>query len=184
MVDSLAPKRDIGLMGEYTLKQMSIWTGVFNGDGQNVTVNADSALLGVGRVVVHPLPQLSLAINGARYFGDSTRYGADAAYESPRATLKGEYIGQRRDGAEGPDDWGWYGSGAVFVIPGVQAVGKYEEFGRPGVSTAVRNRAWTAGVNVYPSGRNLRLTFDYVSRKIGEPGIRKGRLLAQVQARF
>lgn len=184
VVDSLAPKRDIGIMGEYTYRRVSLWMGVFNGEGQNVTANADSTPLGVGRVAVRALPQLSLAVNGARYFGDSTRYGVDGAYERGRVTLKAEYIGQARDRAPGPDDWGWYGLGAVFLFPKVQAVGKYEEFGRPSVAAAVKNRAWTAGLNLYPSGRNLRLTVDYVSRKIGDPGGRKGRLLAQVQAKF
>ena len=184
VVDSLAPKRDIGVMGEYTYRKVSFWAGVFNGEGQNVTANTDSTILGVGRVAVRLMPELSFGVNGARYFGDSARYGVDAAYEGSRVTLKGEYIGQARDAAVGPDDWGWYGLGALLVIPAVQAVGKYEEFGRPGISTAVKNRGWTAGLNVYPHGRNLRLTFDYVSRKIGEPGVRKGRLLAQVQARF
>jgi hypothetical protein len=70
------------------------------------------------------------------------------------------------------------------VIPTVQAVGKYEEFNRPGIPAATKNRAWTAGLNLYPGGKNLRLTFDYLSRRIGEPGVRKGRLLAQVQAKF
>jgi phosphate-selective porin len=184
VVDSLAPKRDLGVMGEYTYRKVSLWAGVFNGEGQNVTVNTDSTLLGVGRVAVQVMPQLSLAVNGARYFGDSTRYGADAAYEGARVTVKGEYIGQARDEAAGADDWGWYGLAAIYVVPSVQAMAKYEEFGRPSVTTAVKNRAWTAGFNLYPRGRNLRLTFDYVSRKIGEPGVRKGRLLAQVQARF
>lgn len=183
-VDSLAPKRDIGLLGEYTHRRVSIWAGVFNGEGQNVAANADSTLLGVGRLAVRVLSQLALAVNGAWYFGDSTRYGVDAAYEDSRFTLKGEYLGQTRDEASSADDWGWYGLGAVYVIPTVQAVGKYEEFARPGVTTAVKNRAWTAGLNVYPSGKNLRLTFDYLSRRVGEPGVRKGRLLAQVQAKF
>jgi hypothetical protein len=66
----------------------------------------------------------------------------------------------------------------------VQAVAKYEEFGRPAVTTSVKSRAWTAGLNFYPSGKNLRLAFDYLSRRIGEPGVRKGRLLAQVQVKF
>lgn len=184
VVDSLAPKRDIGLMGEYTYRQVGLWAGVFNGEGQNVTSNSDSTLLGAARLAVRLLPQLSLAVNGAWYLGDSTRYGVDAAYEGTRFALKGEFLGQRRDEASSPDDWGWYGLGTVYVIPAVQAVGKYEEFGRPGVSTAVKNRAWTAGLNVYPDGRSFRLTFDYVGRKIGEPGVRKGRLLAQVQAKF
>ena len=183
-VDSLAPKRDIGLLGEYAHRRVSIWAGVFNGEGQNVTGNTDSTLLGVGRLAVRVLPQLAVAVNGAWYFGDSTRYGVDAAYEDPRFALKAEYLGQRREEASSPDDWGWYGLGAVYVISTVQAVGKYEEFARPGVSAAVKNRAWTAGLNVYPGGRNFRLTFDYVSRKIGEPGVRKGRLLGQVQAKF
>ncbi|MEP7227847.1 MAG: hypothetical protein ABI785_10835, partial [Gemmatimonadales bacterium] len=135
-------------------------------------------------LAVRLLPQLALAVNGARYFGDSTRYGVDAAFEDTRFSAKGEYLGQSRDEASGSDDWGWYGLGAVYLVPTVQAVGKYEEFARPGVTTAVKNRAWTAGLNVYPSGKNLRLTFDYLSRRIGEPGVRKGRLLAQVQAKF
>jgi hypothetical protein len=183
-VDSLAPKRDIGIMGEYTYRMAHFWAGVFNGEGQNVTANSDSTLLGVARVAVRVMPGLSLAANGARYFGDSTRYGVDAAYEGARATFKGEYIGQARDAAPGPDDWGWYGLGGVFVIPTVQAVGKYEEFARPAVTTEVKSRSWTLGLNVYPHGRNLRLTFDYASRKVGDPGIRRGRLLAQMQAKF
>ena len=184
VVDSLAHKRDIGLMGEYTYGSVAVWAGVFNGEGQNVTANTDSTVLGVARLAVRLIPELSLALNGARYFGDSTRYGVDAAYEDSQFALKGEYLGQRRDEGPGSDDWGWYGLATAYVIPTIQAVGRYEEFGPPGVTTAVRNRAWTAGVNVYPSGRSLRLTFDYLSRKIGEPGVRKGRLLAQVQAKF
>ena len=123
-VDSLAPKRDIGLMGEYTYRRVRIWTGVFNGEGQNVTANTDSTLLGVGRLAVRVLPQLALGVNGAWYFGDSTRYGVDAAYEDDRFALKAEYLGQRRDEASASDDWGWYGLAAVFVVPTVQAVGK------------------------------------------------------------
>lgn len=183
-VDSLAPKRDIGLMAEYGYRRFYLWAGVFNGEGQNLTANTDSTVLGVARLAVRLLPHLSLAVNGARYFDDSSRYGADAAYEDARLAVKGEYLGQTRDEASGSDDWGWYGLGAVYVVPTVQAVGKYEEFGRPGVTSAVKSRAWTAGLNLYPRGKSLRLTFDYLSRSIGEPGVRKGRLLAQVQAKF
>jgi hypothetical protein len=149
-----------------------------------VTANTDSTVLGVVRMAARLNPELSIGVNGARYFGDSTRYGVDAAYEGGRFAVKGEYLGQTRDGTSGSDDWGWYGLGSVYVVPTVQAVGKYEEFARPGVNAAVKNRAWTAGLNVYPSGKNFRLTFDYLSRRIGEPGVRKARLLGQVQAKF
>lgn len=184
VVDSIAPKRDIGVMGEYSRGGLGLWAGVFNGEGQNITANTDSTVLGVARVVVHVLPKVALGVNGARYFGDSTRYGVDAAYDDARIGLRGEYIGQTRDTRAGLDDWGWYGLGSLFVVPTLQAVFKYEDFGRPSLTAAVRSRAWTTGVNWFPSGKNLRLTFDYLSRKIGVPGIRRGRLLGQVQARF
>jgi hypothetical protein len=141
-------------------------------------------LSGVARLAARLLPQLSVWVNGAWYFGDSTRYGIDAAYENSRFALKGEFLGQGRNRASLSDDRGWYGLGAVFVVPTVQAVGKYEEFARPGLSAGSKSRAWTAGLNVYPRGQNLRLTFDYVSRKTEEPETQKGRLLAQVQAKF
>lgn len=184
VVDSLAPKRDLGIMGEATYKRLGLWAGVFNGEGQNITANTDSTLLGVARLAVRVTPELSFAVNGAAYFGDSTRYGIDGAYEDSRFALKGEYIGQSRDEVSGSDDWGWYGLGAVYLVPTAQAVAKYEEFGRPSVTTAVKNRAWTAGLNLYPNGRNLRLAFDYVSRKIGDPGVRKDHVLGQVQVKF
>jgi phosphate-selective porin len=183
-VDSLAPKRDIGLMAEYSYRSVALWAGVFNGDGQNVTANPDSTMLGVARLAVRVLPHLALGVNGAQYFGDSTRYGVDIAYEDQRFAVKGEYLGQTRNNAPGSADRGWYGLGGMFLIPEVQAVAKFEEFERPGVTSAVGNDAWTAGLNVYPSGRNLRIALDYLSRRNADSGSRKARLLAQVQAKF
>jgi len=182
VVDSLSPKRDIGLMGEYGYRQISVWAGVFNGEGINVTSNADSTLLAVARVAVTPLSAFSVAANVARYIGDSTRYSVDGAYENKRLTVRAEYVAERDD-VTAENRYGWYGLGAISVIPAVQGVAKYEEYTVPGTASS-RNRAWTAGVNVYPSGRKLRLTFDYVSRRIGEPAQRHGRVLAQVQAKF
>jgi phosphate-selective porin len=184
VVDSLAPKRDIGVMGEYNFAWLTVIGGVFNGEGQNVNANADSAVLGAARMAVRPVPELSVAINAARYFGDSTRYGIDVAYEPRWGTLKGEYLAQHRDAAGGPDDWGWYGLGAFLLFDGVQLVGKYEEFARPAISSVAKVRAWTAGFNIYPKTRNLRLAFDYASRLAGDPGVQKGRVLGQVQVKF
>ena len=185
VVDSLAPKRDIGLMGEYGVgKAVSVYAGVFNGEGQNVTANRDSTALGVGRVVVRPVARLSVGANAARYFADSTRYGVDASYEDDRIAVRAEYVGQAHDGMSVPDDHGWYVLGACAVRPEVQLVAKYETFERPGVSAQQKNRAWTAGANLFPFGRATRFTLEYVSRKIGEPGIRKGQLLAQAQVKY
>lgn len=185
VVDSLAPKRDLGLMADVaiTTKAM-LYGGVFGGDGQNVTTNKDSTVLGVARLVVRPIPEIALGANVASYFGDSTRFGADANYEGRIVTVRGEYVEQSRDSLGGKHDHGWFALGAVKVHPVVQLVGKYEDFSRDEVSLQQRNKAWTAGTNLFLHGTAVKLNLEYISREIGEPGIRKGQVLAQLQARF
>jgi len=182
VVDSLAPKRDIGVMADYALGgRATLTAGVFNGEGQNVTANRDSSALGVARVAVRPVPYLVVGTNVARYFQDSTRYGADASLESPWLILRGEYVGQHHDQVTG-DDKGWYALAAAPVRPWLEPVLKYEWFNRSGVPLdAQKNRAWTVGANVFPWGKATRVTLEYVSRSVGEPGIRKSQALAQVQ---
>jgi phosphate-selective porin O/P len=185
VVDSLAPKRDIGLMADYAFGgRATVSVGLFNGEGQNITANADSSALGIARVTVRPVPFLALGTNAARYFADSTRYGVDASLESPWVVLRGEYVGQHHDQGSG-DDKGWYALAAAPVRPWLQPVLKYERFNRPSVALeAQKNRAWTAGVNLFPWGRATRFTLEYVSRKVGEPGVRKSLGLAQAQVIF
>jgi phosphate-selective porin len=187
VVDSLAPKRDIGLMADYALGgRATISAGVFNGEGQNITANTDSSALGVVRISYRPIPYLVLGVNAARYFADSTRYGIDANVESPWVILRGEYIGQHRDVAGSDDDRGWYTLAAAPLRPWLQPVVKYEWFNRPGIAPTgtLKNRAWTAGVNLFPWGRATRFTLEYVSRKLGDPGTRKSLALAQAQVVF
>jgi hypothetical protein len=185
VVDSLAPKRDIGVMGEYAAgRVVTAYAGVFNGEGTNLTANTDSTVLGVARVALRPVPHLTLGLNGARYFGDSTRYGVDAAYTDDRFVLRGEYLGQSRDSARGADDQGWYVLGACAFVPDVQFVSRYEEFERPGVSSQSKIRAWSLGANIRPLGPSTRFTLEYLSRKAGDPGVRRGRLLAQAQVKY
>ncbi len=185
VVDSLAPKRDIGIMGEYRVAQVvTLFAGAFNGEGQNVTANRDSTVLGVSRLVVRPIPHVALGANVARYFGDSTRYGADANYEDPRAVARVEWVAQAHDRTNAPHDKGWYALGGYFVIPTVQLVAKYEWFTRAALGPQPKNRAWTAAANLYPWNRNTRIVLEYLSRRIGEPGIRSGQGLAQFQVKF
>jgi hypothetical protein len=189
VVDSLAPKRDIGVMVDYARGgRATAALGVFNGNGQNITGNPDSALLAVARVTYRPIPFLVVGVNGARYFGraDSTRYGVDLSVEAPWGVLRGEYVGQHRQDVTGDDD-GWYALAAVPVRPWLQPVFKYEWFDRsPAVAAAgvQKNRAWTAAVNLFPFGRSTRLTLEYISREVGEPGDRTGVGLAQAQVVF
>jgi Phosphate-selective porin O and P len=186
VVDSLAPKRDIGIMADYAIGgRATISAGIFNGEGQNITANGDSSALCVARVTFRPVPYLVLGVNAARYFADSTRYGVDAGFESPWIILRGEYVGQHRDVLDADDDKGWYALAAAPLSPWLQPVFKYEWFDRPGVAPDVqKNRAWTAAVNLFPWGRATRLTLEYISRKVGEPGVRRSLGLAQAQVIF
>jgi phosphate-selective porin len=185
VVDSLAPKRDMGVMADYALGgRATVALGVFNGNGQNITANSDSALLGIVRATYRPIPLLVVGVNAARYFADSTRYGADISLEAPWVILRGEYVAQDRDGI-GEDDDGWYALAAAPLRPWVQPLVKLERFDRPTVADgSQKNRAWTAGINLFPWGRLTRLTFEYVSRKVGNPGVRTGVGLAQAQVLF
>ncbi|HKP50402.1 MAG TPA: porin [Gemmatimonadales bacterium] len=187
VVDSLAPKRDIGLMADYALGGRAVVSaGIFNGEGQNITANTDSSTLGVVRVAFRPLPYLLLGLNAASYFGDSTRYGADASVESPWIILRAEYIGQHRNVLAIEDDRGWYALVAAPLRPWLQPVLKYEWFDRVGIAPTevLENRALTAAVNLFPWGRATRFTLEYVSREVGEPGVRKNLALAQAQVVF
>jgi phosphate-selective porin len=186
VVDSLAPKRDIGMMADYALGgRAAIAVGVFNGNGQNLGSNPDSALLGVARVSVRPVNLVAVGVNVARYFADSTRYGADASLESPWLVLRGEVVAQRRDAGDTGDDWGWFALGAVPVRPWLQPLVKLEWFDRGAMMEgSQKNRAWTLGANLFPWGRSSRLTLEYVSRKVGAAGVRRGVALAQAQVIF
>jgi phosphate-selective porin len=182
-VDSLAPKRDLGVMADYDLGGRAlVMLGVFNGEGQNVTANADSSLLVVARTTARPFPFLTFGANLADYAGDSTRYGLDVLMEHQGASLRGEYLGQRRDGLE-RDDEGWYAMAAYRVTPWLQLAFRQEHFRRAAVAEA-RHRASTAGANFDLLEGKLRLTANYVSRRIGDPGVRRGTLIGQVQLRF
>ena len=40
------------------------------------------------------------------------------------------------------------------------------------------------GIRLRKLAPNLKLTVEYISRKVGDPGTRKGMVLTQIQARF
>lgn len=185
VVDSLAPKRDIGFMADYQLlPQLLISAGVFNGEGINVTANRDSTVLGVARIAVRPMPQITFGLNAARWFGDSTRYGADVAYQDTRFLARGEYAGGARDSLSGKDDWGWYGVVGFKVKPAVQFIAKYEDFQREQIGPQFKNRAYSIGINTYPVISNVRLSAFYVSRKVGDPGVRVSQVQTQLQVKY
>lgn len=185
VVDSLAPKRDIGVLADYDFHQrVQLFAGVFNGEGANTTANRDSTALGVVRAVVRLHRDVTIGANVARYFGDSTRFGADVNYEGPRLTARAEVVAQARDSVGGDHDRGWFVLGAYKVTEGVQLVAKYEDFQRPKFGSAQDNRAWTGAINIFVAGPAVRLTFAYTNREIGDPGKTTETALGQLQVRF
>ena len=82
VVDSLATKRDIGVMGDVAIgPYATIALGVFNGEGQNASTNRDSTVLLVSRATTRIIPQLTVGGSFARFGPDSLRYGAEASVE-------------------------------------------------------------------------------------------------------
>ena len=184
VVDSLAPKRDIGAMVAYAFRPyLTLQAGFFNGEGQNRIVNTDSTNLVVARVTVRPIPFVTLGSNVGAYGSDSTRWGVDAQVDYRGATLRGEYIWQDHH-VERPNDSGWYGLAAYRVLPWVQLVFRQEQFERDAISLDRRVVATTGGVNVEFAAARVRLLANYVSRRIGDPGVRNSTVITQLQVRF
>jgi hypothetical protein len=184
VVDTLAPKRDIGVMAELTPRPpLTLSAGVFNGEGQNVGVNRDSVVLLVARAVVHPLGGLDLGANGAWNGTRSQRYGLEATLERRGWLVRGEWIGQRRPG-DIPDDYGWFVLGAYRLVPWLQLKMQQEDFQRPALGARRRMGATTAGANLdLPGGRN-RFIVEYVGRRTGSPFTTRDQALVQWQVRF
>ena len=184
VVDSLAPKRDIGVMGEWRLSTLATLSlGVYNGDGQNKPANRDSTLMVSSRLSLRPIAMLTVAAEVARYNRDSTRYGVDGGFEWRGVTLRGEYIAQHRR-LKRPVDWGFFGLAAYRVEPWLQLVLKRERFQRPAIGSTQYNAATTGGVNVDLPGGRTRIIADYVARRIAFPGILTRTLITQLQVRF
>jgi hypothetical protein len=183
-VDALAPKRDLGVMGEIGVGlPVTLSAGVFNGEGVNVTANRDSALLAVGRLAARPLPGVELGAGIAAYGGDSLRYGADVALRAGPATLRAEYLGQRRDGVAG-DDAGWYVLGGVQAHPALQLVARYEELEQTAIADAADARAWTAGAVLGLVDRRAKLLLAVTGRRDAPGAEWDPAAVAQLQLRF
>lgn len=183
VVDSLAPKRDIGVMGEWTAPYASASLGVFNGEGPNASANRDSSMLVVSRVTVRPIAPVWLGGSVARYSPDSTRYGVEANLEWRGCTTRAELIGQHKRGRT-QDDQGWYVLTTARLLPWLRAVGRVEDFQRPGIGQNRRSSATTAGLDVELPGGRTRFFVNLISRRTGYPRVQRNSVIGQVQVRF
>ncbi len=185
-VDSLAPKYDIGLLGEMALVPWgTLALGVFNGEGQNASVNRDSLVLAVARMTATPLPQVALGASFARDAADSSRWGLDGQLQQWGAMLRGEYLMRHRMGrAHDRDERGWYLLGTYRVIPRLQLFAEQDDLQRPQQGPARRVRVQTAGASLDLAPNRVTLLLEGCRRRTGLAQKRSDVVLAQVQVRF
>lgn len=183
VIDTLAPKYDIGVMGEWTAPYASVSLGVFNGEGQNASANRDSAMLVVGRLIARPFAPVSVGGSVARYSPDSTRYGVEGVVEWRGLSTRAELVGQRKRG-RARDDQGWYLLTTVRLLPWLRAIGRVEDFQRPSLGQARRVSALTAGLDVELPGGRTRFLVNQISRRTGYPRVQRNSVIGQVQVRF
>ena len=184
VVDSLAPKYDLGVSAEVAMRGMAAFSlGVFNGEGPNIPANRDSEVLVVGRGVLRVLPQFSIGGSLARYSPDSLRYGVEAAIEDRGFALRGELVGQhRRDRLR--DDQGWFVFAGYRLLPWLQFVARQEDFQRPSLGQKRRLSSTMGGVTFDLPGGRTRILTEYLSGVSGFPRVRRGTLVSQLQVRF
>jgi len=186
VIDSLAPKYDVGVMGEVAAGAWgTLAIGAFNGEGANSISNRDTTAMVVARATARPIPQLGLGASGARNGPDTLRWGADANVSQWGVTVRSEYVTRMiRNRPRGKDEFGWYVFESVRVVPRVQVLARQEDFQRPAVGTSRRVRGLAYGVNFDVVPARVRLLGE-VSRRIA--GVRQAAtdtFLAQVQAQF
>lgn len=186
VVDSLAPKYDVGVMGEWSPAPWgNVQLGVFNGEGQNSIANRDSVALWVARVVARPIAPITVGANLARDSADSLRWGVETELQQWGGILRGEYIlKHRRARAHDLDDRGWYVFGAARVTPTVQCFARHADFQRPFIGIARRARESSIGVNVECVPNRVRLLLTGVRRTSGAKQTDSRNYIAQLQVRF
>ena len=184
VVDTLATKRDIGVMADYAIGSLATLAfGVFNGEGQNANGNRDSTVLPIARATLRPIPQVTLGASGARYGPDSSRVGFEASFEERGYLARGEYIFQHRQGIAENDE-GWFALLGARVMPWLQLIAKQEDFRRDFIGPARPMKASTLGANVDFPGGHSRLIVDWVARESGATLKRRDLVIGQLQVRF
>ena len=186
VVDSLAPKYDVGMMGEYALGATATFSlGVFNGEGANAIANRDSVVTLVGRVTARPIPQLSLGASGTRDGADSLRWGVDASAQQSGGMVRAEYVTRHvRGRATDKDYFGWYVFEAFRATPRIQLVARQEDFERPARGIASRLRGAAYGTNIEIAPNKVRLLLEFSRRIGGKLQTRSDTFIAQCQTQF
>jgi phosphate-selective porin len=187
--DRLASRRDIGLLGTFSVGQYAtFWGAMVNGEGQNRPANPDGAQLFVGRLTAFPLQTLGVS---AKWLGNGLdhRWGYDVRWSSPRVILEGEIIQRSvpRTNTAAVEAGGGYALAAAKPLTWLQPLVKWERLNQtnttPTTTTQTRATWVTYGVNFLAPRDRVRLQFNWIDRS-ERPTPRKDELVIQLQASF
>src|SRR5262245_10590624 len=185
-VDSIAPKYDVGLMGEVAAgPYANLFLGVFNGEGANAIANRDSVAIVIARATVRPVPQLALGGSYSHDSADSLRWGVDGVVSQAGAMVRAEYLTRHVHGRDtSRDDWGWYVMEGLRVLPRMQIYARQEDFQRPSYGLSRRVRSWQYAVNLDVAPSKVRVLLQFTRRVAGAKNQRVDTALAQVQVQL
>jgi hypothetical protein len=193
-VDNLAPKRDIGVLGQVRWSRYVTLSGALtNGDGPNATstVMASSVRreLITGRLTVSPIPGLALAGKLANQARDHL-WGYDGRLLWRGLVVEGEDIHRRRP----LTDAGELRAGGAYVlvaykfVPWLEPVYKWDRYWErrtSATSSSFLHSTWnTIGVNVLTHQESLRILVNWVIKSEEPEPIRNDEFLVQVIANF
>ena len=183
VVTAQAPKRDIGLMGEWRpAGAVLLEAGAFNGEGPNRAGNPDKKLSYVARLLATPAPGVDVGGAVATY-PDSTWWGLHAAYRRGPWRARGEVL--RRDRVRLADHaTGWYAQ-AAYLVPRsqIQLVGRVEQY-TPSAAAGGRETGYTGGAQYLFRGDDLKLQASYTAYGGSGPAVTRNPFIVQLQARF
>ena len=167
--------------------------GVFNGAGYDVTTDNNNHKDIAGRLVIHPITNLSI---GADFYAGQDVFAvgsaAAATHKRNRQGIDGRYVwGNLSLTAEydkGTDNIinrnGWFGQAAYFVIPKhLQLAARYDTYDPTQTITTDRTTNYAGGIN-YFFNKWAKFTVDYVDVREQTVQIKNNLLEAQLQLTF
>jgi hypothetical protein len=180
VVDSVASRRDVGVMAEVRGWNRVILAGaVTNGEGSNRSANVNDAEMVVGRVTLLASAGGPLAVAGKLLsHGGDHRWGGDARWIGDPPWLPGRFVvegemirraGSPRVGARA-DASGGYALAAWRAISWLEPVVKWERLRDERVTAAARTErtlTWTTlGVNLFSSDpqERFKLQVNWIAR--------------------
>lgn len=198
--DSLTVSRQagFGLSGSVLEKKLNYSIGLFNGTGVNNGNNDNDQFMTAGRVSgqVYKKGDFSITAGANAYAsrdsgtpinGTRTGLGADfqASYKAFDVGAEYLYLDNNRISGTDTSADGYYAWAGYYWVPKLwQTVLRFEQYTSDTDRAGTTSKSWTAGVNYYLKGDDIKLMLNY---QWGDPAGAarwQGRLVSRVQVVF